>query len=129
MLNNVLIRTLFHASFSDDDLVELRRGSHLRRFYRISGNYSTASVGWCEDVQLEAMEESESFEAEEVSELMGLMSNGLVRATRAWRDFVTDQQYDPPPLTVAVRFLLLELILRVFFESNESRVLANFCIN
>jgi enoyl-CoA hydratase/carnithine racemase len=94
------------CSFNQDDTLIVRRGAHVQPYFRISGNFGHAGVGWCEKLPTQA--EGPEHDRLEAEETVGLMSNGLLTAHR----------YPIPnmPLTICLRYVLYECMQRQFSQ-------------
>ncbi len=110
--------TAIILKFLSDDRMIVRRGEVENTFYRISGNFHSASVGWCEEIMSQDNQEADSDELDEISEVMTLMSNGVVRSTRRWVSEVGVTSAEVP-ISVAIRFVLLEYLLRLAYGTRR----------
>ncbi|MCX6117407.1 MAG: hypothetical protein NT027_07695, partial [Proteobacteria bacterium] len=110
--------TGIRCSFHLNDFLALRRGEEVKNYYRISGNFSSANIGWCEALgQTRSVDES-MVEHDEIDETISLMSNGILEAKK-----IPAVGY---PLSVGLRLVLLEFILRQLEVIQKYGLLGDF---
>lgn len=95
------------CSFQADDRVILERGDARIDYMRISGNYAHAGIGWYEQLTREELLDSNDSNVQEIQETIALMANGVLSPVNSM--IVKDKYF---PLTTALRFLLLEFLVR-----------------
>lgn len=95
------------CSFYADDRVLLERGESSVEYIRISGNFAHAGIGWYEQLTPEKQLDSQDQNVTEIQETIALMANGVLTSVKPMV-----MAGKCLPLTTALRFLLLEFLIR-----------------
>lgn len=100
---------IMSCTFYENDLVDIKCGQYARRYFRISGNYGTAGIGWYEQVHsYDSPSDQHPEVIEDIAETVSLIANGVLAP---YVDVA--KTGDQTPLSVALRYLLLEYLLRL----------------